>query len=178
VLFLLVALAPAVAGGAPGDLPPAPMKIAIEISRPKPPPAPQAFRIGVTAVRPKPPPIPQPFATRIAVVRPLPPEAPPPHKLVLILRRPDTAQWGRGCGAIIGTWRWFNGATVNCGEGSCTASNGFNGSVKCLDPSGRFEIQWTGPGGARFTDTVNVTDNGRSLHGSNQIGNSVSAQRP
>ena len=84
-----------------------------------------------------------------------------------------------GCAAVVGTWRWMNGAEVSClADGSCTASNGFSGVWRCLDPSGRFEIQWARPGQpSQFVDSVDISADGRRLSGRNQYGVGVSAER-
>jgi hypothetical protein len=64
-------------------------------------------------------------------------------------------------------------------EGRCTASNGFAGPWKCLDQSGRFEIQWTRPGQqAAFVDTLTLSPDGWELEGVNQSGQGVGGQRP
>ena len=87
------------------------------------------------------------------------------------------------CGEIVGTWRWFNGATVhftygkNRNSGTCTASNGFNGTWECTyETGGLFEIVWT-QGSSKFIDTVNLVNDGKGLFGTNQLGGSVSATR-
>jgi len=85
-----------------------------------------------------------------------------------------------GCSGIAGRWRWFNGVMVECfGEGRCEASNGFGGPWKCLDPSGRFEIQWGRPGQLTpYVDTVSLSADGWELRGANQSGQGVGGQRP
>ena len=87
------------------------------------------------------------------------------------------------CGEIVGTWRWFNGATVHFtygktrNSGTCTASNGFNGTWECTyETGGLFEIVWT-QGSSKFIDTVNLVNDGKGLFGTNQLGGSVSATR-
>ena len=85
----------------------------------------------------------------------------------------------RGCEALVGRWRWFNGATVDCSaDGSCSATNGYSGSWQCLDSEGRFEIRW-GRGGqpAQFIDTLTISPEGLQLSGKNQLGGGVGASR-
>jgi len=80
------------------------------------------------------------------------------------------------CRGLVGNWIWFNGASVNCGEGSCTASNGFNASWTCDKATGQYEIRWQKAASKGvWVDKVKVT--GNSLSGSNQIGGSISATR-
>lgn len=83
------------------------------------------------------------------------------------------------CDEIVGTWRWFNGAKVECqGNGRCEATNGFSGPWRCLDPKGVVEIRWgRGGGSVQWIDTLNITSDGNKLSGTNQIGGSVSASR-
>ena len=83
------------------------------------------------------------------------------------------------CEAIVGTWLWMNGAEVRCFvDGSCTASNGFEGRWQCLDTAGRVEIRWARPGQApQYTDTVDLLAGGGRLAGRNQFGGGVTATR-
>jgi hypothetical protein len=85
-----------------------------------------------------------------------------------------------GCQGIQGIWRWWNGAMVEClPDGRCRASNGFGGPWKCLDQSGRFEIQWARPGQQTpYVDTVSLSSDGWELQGVNQSGQGVGGQRP
>jgi hypothetical protein len=133
------------------------MPISIDVLRQPLPEPPLAFRMDVVIKRAPLPPPPDPAVIRIE------------------LRRASEAAVSRGCQAVVGTWMWFNGATVNCGEGTCTASNGFTASWECTDPSGRFKIRWTGPHGDMFVDEVSVS--GNSLQGTNQQGADISATR-
>ncbi|MBW2396303.1 MAG: PAN domain-containing protein [Deltaproteobacteria bacterium] len=84
-----------------------------------------------------------------------------------------------GCDALVGRWRWFNGATVECeSDGTCQASHGFGGSWRCIDAMGRFEIQWSrGEQPAQFADTLRVSPDGATLSGKNQFGSGVGANR-
>ena len=84
-----------------------------------------------------------------------------------------------GRGALVGRWRWFNGATVDCGaDGTCSATNGYSGSWKWLDGEGRFEIRWARGGQpAQFVDTLKVSPDGIRLSGTNQSGSGVGARR-
>lgn len=84
-----------------------------------------------------------------------------------------------GCEPIVGTWEWFNGATVECFvEGRCKATNGFGGSWACLDPAGRVEIRWSRDGrNVQYVDTLEIASGGRILRGSNQLGGRVTARR-
>lgn len=79
---------------------------------------------------------------------------------------------------LLGTWRWNNGATVECrSDGTCTASNGFSGPWRRT--GGGFEIRWGRPGQPdRFIDTLTVAPGGRELSGKNQYGAGVGATRP
>jgi hypothetical protein len=138
------------------------------------PPLPEPFTVKVMlepATLPGPP---EPFPVRVKLVRPRLPDPPTPFPITVMLERQEQSP-GRGCNAIVGTWHWYNGATVNCGEGTCTASNGYSGSWSCTDPSGRFRIEWTGPKGEMFIDSVGVS--GNRLEGSNQNGSRISATR-
>lgn len=92
---------------------------------------------------------------------------------------PAAANRAAGCDGIIGTWRWFNGATVTCDEnGICTASNGFAGPWRCRKAPGTFEIRW-GRGGkkALYVDTLRLSHDGTQLAGKNQLDGGVSARR-
>lgn len=84
------------------------------------------------------------------------------------------------CAGIHGRWRWFNGVMVECHSGGrCEASNGFGGPWRCLDPSGRFEIQWSRAGQQTpYVDTVTLSPDGWELQGVNQSGQGVGGQRP
>jgi hypothetical protein len=79
---------------------------------------------------------------------------------------------------LLGTWRWGNGATVECRpDGTCTASNGFSGPWRRTAEG--FEIRWGRPGQPdQYIDTLTVTAGGRELRGKNQLGGGVSATRP
>jgi hypothetical protein len=89
------------------------------------------------------------------------------------------AAGGVGCEAIVGQWRWFNAAIVECHRnGRCEATNGFHGPWKCLDASGRFEIRWgRGNGPAQYVDTLALSPDGTKLSGKNQLGGRVWADR-
>ena len=80
---------------------------------------------------------------------------------------------------LVGSWRWFNGATVTCSQdGTCTASNGFHAKWSCTDPAGRFEIQWSRKGkNVEFVDSMSLSGDGQNITGKNQFGGSVSANR-
>lgn len=84
-----------------------------------------------------------------------------------------------GCEALIGRWRWFNGATVDCGaEGICSATNGYSGPWRCLGAEGRFEIRWARGGQpAQFVDIMNISPDGIRLSGTNQFGSGIGATR-
>ena len=86
---------------------------------------------------------------------------------------------GEVCDGMVGTWRWFNGATVTCkAEGYCDATNGFSGPWICLDPSGRYEVRWGRPNyPAMFIDTLELSLDGQQLRGTNQYGGGVMATR-
>jgi len=92
----------------------------------------------------------------------------------------ETAPDADGCAGIKGRWRWFNGVMVECfADGRCEASNGFGGPWKCLDASGRFEIQWSRPGQQKpYVDTLNISSDGWALKGVNQSGQGVGGHRP
>lgn len=94
---------------------------------------------------------------------------------------PTAAAPGSGsrCAAIVGAWRWFNGAMVECLEnGRCVATNGFEGVWRCLDTTGRLEIQWSRPGQApMYVDTLIIGSDGDSITGNNLSGHPVSGQR-
>ena len=96
-----------------------------------------------------------------------------------IARREDAIATGKGCTALVGSWKWFNGATVVCRrDGTCAASNGYQGNWRCTGEHGRFEISWSRQGkGVEFVDTVSLSDAGRRITGKNQFGASVSAAR-
>jgi hypothetical protein len=81
---------------------------------------------------------------------------------------------------LLGTWRWGNGATVECrADGTCTASTGFSGPWRALGPVGEFEIRWGRAGQPdQFIDTFTIAPGGRELEGKNQFGVAVSAARP
>jgi len=83
------------------------------------------------------------------------------------------------CDGLVGSWRWFNGATVTCSQdGTCTASNGFHAKWSCTDPAGRFEIQWSRKGkNVEFVDSMSLSGDGQNITGKNQFGGSVSASR-
>ena len=83
------------------------------------------------------------------------------------------------CKEIRGIWSWFNGAMVECFvAGRCEASNGFGGSWECLDPAGRFTIDWTRPGQqVPYVDTLSLSSDGRELAGVNQSGQGVGGMR-
>lgn len=84
-----------------------------------------------------------------------------------------------GCEAIIGSWRWSGGATVECrSDGTCTASNGLSGPWRCVSDKGRFEIRW-GRGGRpnQFIDNLVVSPLGSYLSGKNQHGVGMGAVR-
>ena len=87
---------------------------------------------------------------------------------------------GGGCAGIHGAWRWFNGVLVECTSAArCEASNGFGGPWSCLDPSGKFEIQWSRPGQQTpYVDTLTLSPDGWELQGVNQSGQGVGGQRP
>lgn len=84
-----------------------------------------------------------------------------------------------GCDALLGSWRWFNGAAVDCDRGGvCNASNGMEGHWSCLGSDGRFEIRWTRGGqGMEFVDTLRISPDGKYMAGANQFGVGVSATR-
>lgn len=83
------------------------------------------------------------------------------------------------CAGILGSWRWFNGAMVECSDdGRCAASNGWSGPWRCLGP-GRFEIAWSLSGqAAQYVDTVQLSTDGWELSGANQAGHRAGGQRP
>ncbi len=84
-----------------------------------------------------------------------------------------------GCDALLGTWRWSNGAIVRCtGAGTCTSSFGTAGPWRCINRSGRFEIRWGKPGRpSEFIDIVVVSPLGSYLTGKNQYGVGLGAAR-
>jgi hypothetical protein len=80
---------------------------------------------------------------------------------------------------IVGTWSWFNKATVIVGPGGALSSNqGFSGTWRCTDPAKRtFDFNWTqGPTGPWF-DKLTLSADGRSLVGRNQENNPISATK-
>ncbi len=83
------------------------------------------------------------------------------------------------CEGLIGQWRWFNGATVTCSsDGFCKATNGFSGPWRCIGPNGQFEIQWGREGQKPiYIDTLQLSQDGGSLSGKNQLGGGLSANR-
>lgn len=83
------------------------------------------------------------------------------------------------CGQVVGSWRWFNGAQVECrADGRCDASNGFSGAWACVDPAGRVEIRWSRDGrNVQYVDTLQIASDGSLLIGNNQLGGRVSAIR-
>ena len=91
----------------------------------------------------------------------------------------DTVTSRQGCGGMVGSWSWFNGATVTCRrDGTCTASNGFRGKWSCTDPAGRVKIRWSRKGrGVEFVDSMSLSGDGQRITGRNQFGGSVSAVR-
>ncbi len=84
-----------------------------------------------------------------------------------------------GCDRIVGTWRWFNDAKVEClGNGSCEATNGFSGPWKCRDHGERVEIRWSRGGGrVQYVDTLDTATDGSALSGTNQFGDGISAEQ-
>lgn len=84
-----------------------------------------------------------------------------------------------GCGALIGSWRWANGAAVQCGaDGRCASTGGVSGPWRCINQSGRFEIRWGRAGQPdQFIDNVVVSPLGSYLAGKNQYGVATGATR-
>jgi hypothetical protein len=93
---------------------------------------------------------------------------------------PEQGTTASRCEGLLGRWRWFNGAMVECfPDGSCVASNGFDATWTCLEPKGRFEIRWAQPGQTvPYVDTVGLSADGWELEGVNQSGQGVGGQRP
>jgi hypothetical protein len=96
------------------------------------------------------------------------------------LEEQSTVTTASGCQGILGLWRWFNGAMVECSEdGRCTANNGFSGPWKCIDPAGQFEIRWAQAGQqVAYVDTLSLAPGGGGLQGTNQSGQGVGGRRP
>jgi hypothetical protein len=78
---------------------------------------------------------------------------------------------------IVGTWKWFNGKTVEVRPGGTCVDfpKEYDGT---WSGSGRnYVLQWSKGGKVLFTDKLTLSEDGSTLTGKNQLENSVSATR-
>ncbi|MEZ4406641.1 MAG: mannan-binding lectin [Polyangiales bacterium] len=77
---------------------------------------------------------------------------------------------------VAGTWSWFNRTTVTLNaDGTGRATNNFTARWRVLDAAARrVEINWNN---GQYVDTLTLSEDGRSISGTNQNGLRVSGTK-
>lgn len=83
------------------------------------------------------------------------------------------------CSEIIGFWAWFTGGVVNINANNTHSTTNdsqgtISGTWECTNVKGNFVLNWEN---GTYIDTLTISEDGKSLSGTNQYGVAVSGNK-